>query len=383
MSHRDTCRIPLGEILTFIFFSKAMKRSREGPNRASTIPRIGVIDTGGGTERFLHKYLGWNKTYDTEFEPVSLWSRGVNKMEWIRQTDAWISEDTSFQEVMRITWLGWIFKVFLPALSLIAIPPAAGGVVAFFTPPRGIGCRSLSFILYAGCQGFVTAIALVRNAGDGRESGVLKWLSTGWRFQLISWPFWFGSLLAAVGGTVMQISGVYNNCICYANAPSWWNIKELNPPIQVASDTQAARTSSSFWIGMGITATAFMALNCYIGWWYQRLIRHRYIAAVENMYKSPAMERNIASPVISASRSGDSMDEPLLRGAAWPEDPRSSIAGSSVTEAIGSSAVRSFSPQSRGSTTSSLLPAIWVSGDTGVEEHELLSPRKPRPRADS
>lgn len=38
-----------------------------------------------------------------------------------------------------------------------------------------------------------------------------------------------------------------------------------NPPIQVATDTQAVRTSSSFWIGMGIAATAFMAFNCYVG----------------------------------------------------------------------------------------------------------------------
>jgi hypothetical protein len=30
----------------------------------------------------------------------------------------------------------------------------------------------------------------------------------------------------------------------------------------------------------GSVATVFMALNCYIGWWYQRLIRHRFTEVV-------------------------------------------------------------------------------------------------------
>lgn len=38
---------------------------------------------------------------------------------------------------------------------------------------------------------------------------------------------------------------------------------------------------------MGSTATVFMAINCYIGWWYQRLIRHRFIDVVKSMYMPP------------------------------------------------------------------------------------------------
>jgi hypothetical protein len=40
-------------------------------------------------------------------------------------------------------------------------------------------------------------------------------------------------------------------------------------------------------VWMGSTATVFMALNCYIGWWYQRLIRHRFTDAVKAMYMLP------------------------------------------------------------------------------------------------
>jgi hypothetical protein len=38
---------------------------------------------------------------------------------------------------------------------------------------------------------------------------------------------------------------------------------------------------------MGSTATVFMAVNCYIGWLYQRLIRHRFIDVVKAMYMPP------------------------------------------------------------------------------------------------
>jgi hypothetical protein len=33
-------------------------------------------------ERFNHLFLGWSDAYDTEFQPVSLWARGSNKMKW-------------------------------------------------------------------------------------------------------------------------------------------------------------------------------------------------------------------------------------------------------------------------------------------------------------
>lgn len=35
---------------------------------------------------------------------------------------------------------------------------------------------------------------------------------------------------------------------------------------------------------MGLTAAIFMALNTYLGWWYQRLVRHRFQRAVKAMH---------------------------------------------------------------------------------------------------
>jgi len=245
-----------------------------------------------GRKWFSRKILGWSNAYDTEFQPVSLWGRGTNKLLWIKKSKAWKNKD--FQDLMRITGPGWAVKVLFPALLLIVLPPATGGVVAYFTPPRGIGCRSLSFIVYAICQVMVTIIATIRCTVDNGEKDYDKKTKsqTGSGFKIISAPFWFGSLVAAVGGTTMQIVGVYRNCICYAGASNWWNINKINPAVNLASDTQDARNSSIYWIWMGSTATVFMAVNCYIGWWYQRLIRHRFTDAVAAMYVPTSEKSN-------------------------------------------------------------------------------------------
>lgn len=237
-------------------------------------------------ERFATKILGWSNSYDTEFQPVSLWDRGTNKMRWVENCDAF-KKDMRFREIVEINFWGWVFKVYVPCLLLIVLPPATGGVVAYFTPPKGIACRSLSFIVYAACQVVLVTIATIHAAlDDNRCEGktILRKIFTGYGLVIISSLFWFGSLISAVGGTVMQIIGVYNNCICYAGANSWWNIWRVHPTIQLATDTANARQASVYWIWMGSTAAVFMALNCYVGWWYQRLIRHRFQRAVKAMY---------------------------------------------------------------------------------------------------
>jgi hypothetical protein len=271
---------------------EALKHPPKGLPRTPTLPsqkeEVKTIYSSCG--RFTHLILGWSNTYETSFQPVSLWGRGSNKMKWIKLSSTF-QKDNSFRRQIHITPLGWLFKILIPSLILIVLPPAAGGVVAYFTPPRGIGCRSLSFITYASCQVACTLLATIRCAVDSRDSGSFaKELFSGRSYVALSTPFWFGSLIAAIGGTTMQIVGVYRNCICYANANTWWNIDAINPAINLASDTLNARNASGYWIWMGSTATVFMALNCYFGWWYQRLVRKRFTDAVKDMYTNMSIE---------------------------------------------------------------------------------------------
>jgi len=347
-------------------------------------------------ERFNHLFLGWSNAYDTEFQPVSLWARGSNKMKWIRKSEAW-REDPSFRKLMEITPLGWCFKIFLPAWALVVLPSGSGGFVAYWTPPRGVGCRSLSFLLYAPCQTVITGVAVVRCANEDNEwqPSLQRW-SSGWRFKVVSAPFWFLSLFSAIGGTILQIVGVFKNCFCKTTLEYWLRgLEKTNPSIDLATDTADARTSSEAWIVMGSLATAFMAVTCYGGWWYQKMIRHRFIEAVKGMWIPGSFLTTTGSSISLSSRAvtkpddHDSMMDSLLPGEAspmWSED------GSSPFESrdIGRNYyIRGLSLEPSGRTTSIYAPSITVSYDEGGEDIGLLpfdhvaNSRRPRPRTNS
>jgi len=214
-------------------------------------------------KRFNHLIFGWSNIHETEYQPVSLWARGSNKMEWIKQTEAW-REDPAFRQAIRITWLEWQFKILMPALALSVLPPASGGIVAYLTPPQGVGCRNLVLLIYAVSQAIITAIASMRGSVEHNEwSPFLHKLFTGWCSKVLSVLFWFGALISAIGGTTLQVIGVFRNCFCKTTFYYWWHdINKTNPSLDLASDTEDARISSRYWIIMGTTATLFIGFTC-------------------------------------------------------------------------------------------------------------------------
>lgn len=338
-------------------------------------------------KEWVHYVLGWSNSYETEFQPVSLWSRGSNKMRWIRDSEAY-QNDPLFGKQMEISWLGWIFKIFISAFLLIVIPPATGGVVAYYTPPTCLGCRSLSFGVYASCQVASTILATIRNAVEHNDSDSRIYrFFTSWSFPAMSSIFWILSLFSAVGGTIMQITGVYRNCLCYTDARDWWNIvmHGMNVTINLAKDTQAQRDSSKYWIWMGSTATIFMGIYCYIGWWYQRLVRKRFTDAVRMMYvprdiMSARERQDDTDDEMRKSSDGGGDAQPLLSG---EDDARrwAKIAEQAIEESAESIHRRDNPFESHGTSSSSQIPLIRInSGD--IAEFEL-QPRVPRPRSNT
>ena len=156
----------------------------------------------------------------------------------------------------------------------------------------GWGCRSLSFVCYGAVQLVVTTIFIWLHVLP--SPGELDIPKLNWK-TLLGFRAWFwywvkavfcgavyllfllsclGSLFVVMGGTLMQVIGVYRNCFCYVNSPQWYHLDTAS--VQVASDTLAQRNSSQNWVTFGGTATAFMGFCCLFGWWYQAVIRGRY-----------------------------------------------------------------------------------------------------------
>ena len=275
------------------------------PHRASTLDfRAPAIVASGNlrTQRwkvrlgFLRedgrvRHVPWfSQAYETRYQPVSLWSRGRNKMDWIQDSNAYLRHEW-FQNKVQISALDWALLVFSPAFLLIALPPAAGGILTYATPPVGWGCRSLSLILYAGTQVVLTFIAAIKAATSGKNF----WFSRPKATRLIHIvsvsvfiPVSALSFLTMIGSTLMYIMGIFQNCFCYITANHWPN-PDSGPGIHVASDTRDQRTSGQYWIIMSTVAAGFMALIGYGGWWYQRKIRREFAEQVKRLNSGDAI----------------------------------------------------------------------------------------------
>jgi hypothetical protein len=222
---------------------------------------------------FLHAVydLCFQPVYDSCFQPANMWERGANKNKWL------MAIAPSFRKHMTIRWWEWVFYILLPTFVLVSVPPASAAFVAWRSPPVGWGCRSLSFICYGACQTIVMFIFFADLITAKGTPTVRRRIF----LRIVYGVFCFLSLFSSLGSTIMQITGVFDNCICQVNANEW--INRRNSMINVAMDTEADRNSSGSWIRIGIAATAFMAICAYVGWWYQKAITEKYEMAVEGL----------------------------------------------------------------------------------------------------
>ena len=80
------------------------------------------------------------------------------------------------------------------------------------------------------------------------------------------------STFITIGGTMMQIMGVYRNCLCSVPISQWHNPWEsfLDISSNSADDIHYARRT---WTSLGSAAVTFLGVVSFIGWWYQKRLR--------------------------------------------------------------------------------------------------------------
>lgn len=96
--------------------------------------------------------------------------------------------------------------------------------------------------------------------------------------------FLIPALVAAVfttfAGTLMQITGIFNNCLCASSEYwSWGSTSTVN----LAADTEADRHASLHWQKAGYTALIFLAVVTYLGWWCQCYLREKFMERVKHL----------------------------------------------------------------------------------------------------
>jgi hypothetical protein len=129
-----------------------------------------------------------------------------------------------------------------------------------------------------------------------RRKGGVKLLSTPIRrkdkiWLAVTWFLTFATVIASIvavfvtlGRTLMEVLGVYDSCICGITATAWFPASRRNAAVRfLASDTAGFRSSARLWGWCGFTAIIFMSVMCYLGYWYQRYLREKFIESVNTI----------------------------------------------------------------------------------------------------
>lgn len=282
----------------------------------------------------------WTPVYPSIFQPVWMWQRGDQKMLWVRDTRA--NDQREFKAKVDLSY-GALLSLAAVATSLVLLPALLAFLVEYFSPKVGLGCRSLTVSIYFCSQVVLILVKLImslmrkntpRYLGQPKgpksfhewvqaalqicQSKVRPDIIQQWaidhtillRVLISTLGIFIGILtLLAIGaaifttfaGTLMEIIGVYHSCLCGVSATAWG--RNIDSAILfLASDTAGLRASANLWSRCGYAAVVFMSIMCYIGYWYQRYLREKFILHLEEI-KMQYEEQSVPQNGTAASNS--------------------------------------------------------------------------------
>ncbi|OIW35394.1 hypothetical protein CONLIGDRAFT_56785 [Coniochaeta ligniaria NRRL 30616] len=287
--------------------------------------------------RFLG--LQFELAYPSCYKVAWQWLRGNTKKKWINKLietyeTRWDIDfagnrdrDSDIEYLRAMTTLSpldW-FLVLSLATLLLGVPFILAFLTAFFTPEIGLSCRSLTFTVYACLEFSQVLLWLWAYAGpppprSNSSKHVLNFLhrngwldrhgfynptSTSWllgprkhrtfrhvwsktrqqpvrAFWCFVWYFLttvFGlsAIFTALGGTLMQLMGVYSAGLCYVTVENWTRPYDKRPmPVISSNSRDMIMYASVYWKPCAITAIVFMTVVSFVGWWYQRRMRDMF-----------------------------------------------------------------------------------------------------------
>ncbi|KAI1416456.1 hypothetical protein F5Y13DRAFT_177574 [Hypoxylon sp. FL1857] len=231
---------------------------------------------------------------ESVFRPAWMWNRGSNKAMWIRK----LGEEYPYLRTMREEVLEkslekdlWTSNFY--GWALYFVPTLFGIIVSYNTPRAGFGCRSIIMLAYVASQMSLQILWLLRwYFRQGQWENINKFWYTVAQSPLIRclWYFLFScatliAALSSIGGTIFVLTNVLTNCFCAVPARYWWD-RWTNPDALIFVDDATYEQlyyAEKWWFPAGVAGVVFMTFVAYIGWWYQRSLRHRFHDLVEQI----------------------------------------------------------------------------------------------------
>lgn len=244
--------------------------------------------------------LSFRSRYKTQW----MWFRGRSKSLCLRRLPSTPPSESlpanqlcNLRAHMSLTFTTWL-KILLLAILPLFIPFLLAFLTSYYTPQKGLSCRSLTFLLYFITQSLQISLwiwvlsACTICPGGNLHSPTRYTKSERWNlirciaFWSLASLFGITSIFTAIGGTIMQLVGVYRNCLCALPVWYWRGRFEDDSPAYVNLSTDSAaviRAAHTWWVRTGAVAVAFLCLSAYWGWWYQRRLRGIFREVAESI----------------------------------------------------------------------------------------------------
>ena len=269
-----------------------------------TIPHIAIISSfllAGNNPNSLEGVVGlptvkvpklkWGfltMTYESRYQPVSIWNRGLSKRLWAQRLSTHATRAPENLELEICMSNGdWIFVASM-AYGLILIPSLLAFLTSFYTPLVTLSCRSMTLLIYMLCQLWLMALwawDIESSHFDQGTSSLIRFSGRPWLRHLWNVQVTLNVIVAtftAIGGTMMQIIGVYRNCRCYIPISRWRNPDDVMIPISTNTKDKIYY-ASHMWTGTGSGAIAFLGFVTFVGWWYQKRLRYQFKKIIKKM----------------------------------------------------------------------------------------------------
>ncbi|KAI1078246.1 hypothetical protein F5B20DRAFT_548556 [Whalleya microplaca] len=261
--------------------------------------------------RKLEGYSLIETVSEGRFQTVKLWKRGLSKRQWVQEaiSEYALSTSTSLPSPSTTTPSPTAqsntippnhlrksltlnpqdcFYVLVSTLLLLLLPCALAFIISYTTPTAGLSCRSLTYLVYAATQ--VCAMALwtwaarlrIRQGGYGRGRRLCWW------GQVFVGVF---AVFAAVGGTFMQLLGVYRSCACMVPVTYWtWGNPQDTQIVLSDNTAEAIDAALKWWTAVGSTAVGAVGVVCALAWWHQRRLRKVFRDEADKLAWNPAVK---------------------------------------------------------------------------------------------
>jgi hypothetical protein len=342
-------------IIPHISIISGLLLAGNNPNTLEGVVALEFGDVEEGEERFEAKSFGtkiFELAYDSRYKPTWLWLRGRSKRDWVekvwktyklrpppghRGTSILDEDMVALREATSMTLMSWGIVLGM-TLLLMGVPFILAFLTGFFTPQVGVSCRSLTFLVYAIAQLCQIVLWMWAYAGAPTKNKLFSFFTkdgfldkkgffaptdasslwsreTFWSLNSLWSLIWYnlavffglGGVITAIGGTMMQLMGVYTSNKCSINA-AWWTRPHGDVMVIVSKNyALEIEDAMKYWIPCAITAILFLGVVSFCGWWYQRRLRGLFRNLVSGL-GDPRMDREDIRAVVTPE--GSSIGKP-------------------------------------------------------------------------